>query len=393
MKTTVTYTELTTRLRCPYRGHLAYDLRWAPKVKSPGLREGTIADTGMNALYDHVRDTGIYDPEVMVRAMREAAHEESERIINLAPNMAPEDWEAMEERTELLIAVARRYCTWAQTNDDFIPLLTQVEGRVPVLGPKGHPSTLYDLIFKPDMIVEREGRCWIVENKWWKTLASDSLRMLRLDEQSGWYLWATRQWMATRPRELSPRMRKILDDLGLPVGVLYNVVRKALPRVPAQLKGKEATVVDEATGKKLKDAEGNFIKQYIPGETSRDKSIDTDHATYLATLRERGQDPADYAEILEALEGKGDSGWFYRDEIEYNKDGLAEIGQRIWALTRFRAPQLATIKHRKSSCTWECPFLPLCEEWSEEVLDAGYYKRERRHEEYETIKTEAEAAA
>src|SRR5665811_682318 len=71
-KRTITYSEMRSRRRCPYQGHLAYDELLTPKVKSPGLREGTIADQGMDALYLGVRDYATYAAETMLEAMREA---------------------------------------------------------------------------------------------------------------------------------------------------------------------------------------------------------------------------------------------------------------------------------------------------------------------------------
>ena len=41
------------------------------------------------------------------------------------------------------------------------------------------------------------------------------------------------------------------------------------------------------------------------GGTSKDKAIDTTEAVYRATLEERGQDPEEYAEILDLLREKG----------------------------------------------------------------------------------------
>lgn|GEM_PF-2959728 len=70
MKRVLTYTELRERRRCAYRGHLAYDCNLTRIVRTPGLREGAVADKGMDALYEHVKATGEYSLDPMLSAMR-----------------------------------------------------------------------------------------------------------------------------------------------------------------------------------------------------------------------------------------------------------------------------------------------------------------------------------
>lgn len=358
MKRVVTYSELRERRRCPYKAHLNYDRRITPIIKSPGLREGTIFDAGMNALYDYVALTGSYSTDPMREAMVQQWAEERDRIEARIPMMA-EEWEPLQDRVDLLYEVADAYVAYAAQNDCFERIIcTQHEGRVPVINEYGRASTKYDLRFKLDGLVVIDGKLWVLENKAWKTIAQDAIRMLPLDEQCGMYLWALRQQV--KRHEVLEDIADAVKRYGMPVGVYYNIIRKATPRTPALLKD---------------------------GKTSKDARCDTTADIYLSTLIERGQDPADYAEVLEMLRQKGDT-FRYREAVYRNHLELEEIGQRIYEGTRYLAGK-HRFKFPERSCTWECAYFALCLEWSEDLLAERYTVRERRHAEYEEIEEAA----
>jgi hypothetical protein len=357
MKRYVTYSELRTRRRCPWKGHLEYDRRLSPVVKAPGLREGSIMDAGLNALYENHRLTGEHDLGVMLTAIGCAAETEEARIAAGA-QLFEEEWQTIRERTALLKEVARLYVPWAQVKDQGVTVITrQFQGEVPVLAPSGRPSTKYQLRFKPDGIVAMAGQLWLWEDKAWKTIDRESLRMLTIDEQCGMYLWGLRQLI---DRGEAPEVVKdAVTEYGYPAGVIYNVLRKKTPTIP----------------KLLKD-----------GSTSRDKAIDTTEEVYRQTLAERGQDPAEYAEILEMLREKGNT-FFIRQAVLRNESELDEIGGRIWAASQLIS-QRHIFKAVDRTCA-QCQFYPLCLEWSDELLESGYRTRERVHEEYEELEEAA----
>lgn len=357
MKCTVTYSELRERRRCPYRAHLSYDRRITPIIKSPGLREGTIFDEGLNAFYEDRKANGGYSAGVMRVAMDRAWVQEQARIEALMPMMA-EEWEPLEERMELLYQVADDYVDYAAAVDPFERIIcTQYAGTVPVRA-NSRASTKYDFRFKADGLVVIDGQLWVLESKAWKQITQDAIRMLPLDEQCGMYLWALGEQI--RRGTVHADIAQAVDEYGPPVGVYYNIIRKAVPREPALLKS---------------------------GQTSRDARCDTTAEVYLATLEARGHNPADYAEVLEMLRAKGDT-FHYREAVYRNADELEEIGRRIYEGTRFLAAG-HRFKFPERSCSWECAYLPLCLEWSEDLLNTQYTIRERRHAEY----TEEEAAA
>lgn len=350
-KTFLTYSELRTRRRCPYKGQLEYDMRLTPVVKSPGFREGTIMDAGLNALYESHKATGNHDLIAMHTAMQLEAEKEEARIA-AHTSLFEEEWQAIRERTELLYDVAANYVQWARTADAGLRVITrQFQADVPVMAPSGHASTKYQYRYKPDGIVVLNGELWLWEDKAWKTIDRPSIKMLQMDEQCGFYLWGLRQSIdrGEAPREVMDAFR----EHGYPVGVIYNILRKKLPTIPALLKA---------------------------GGTSRDKGIDTTAEVYRNTLIERGQDPADYAEMLEMLEEKGNT-FFVRQPVYRNADELKEIGVRIYQASRL-VSEGHTFKCVDRTCA-QCQFFPYCLEPSDELLLHAYRVRERRHEEYD----------
>lgn len=357
MKRYVTYSELRTRRRCPWKGHLEYDQMLSPVVKSPGLREGSIMDAGLNALYDHHRRTGEHDLDVMLAAMDAEANKEESRIASQAA-LFEEEWAAIREKTALLKDVAANYVPWAREADAGLQVITrQLQAEVPVVAPSGRSSTKYQYRFKPDGLVIFEGELWVWEDKCWKTIDRPSIKMLQMDEQCGMYLWGLRQLIdrGEAPREIA----EAVCEYGGPVGVIYNVLRKKLPVVPALLKA---------------------------GGTSKDKAIDTTEEVYRAALAERGQDPTDYAEVLDLLREKGNT-FFVRQPVYRNITELEEIGERI-----YQASRLISEGHRFKSvdrtCA-QCQFFPLCLEYSDDLLLHAYRVKKQAHEEYEEVEEAA----
>jgi hypothetical protein len=353
VKRTVTYSELKERRRCPWRAHLNYDRLLSPVIESPGLREGRIFDAGWNALYEQYKCDGRWDASTMCAAMIGEYTEQLGAIITRTTLM-DEEHAAMQERLDELVCIAEH---WVHTTSPDIYteiVATQYEGHVPICAPSGRASTRYDLRFKLDGIVAIDGRLWIEERKAWKIIDQASLKMLQLDEQCGIYLWAVRQQIERR--EASPEVMRATEHYGPPVGVHYVVLRKKIPAIPPQLKD---------------------------GSTSRDKRIDTTYDIYLRTLEERGQDPADYTEILESLLARGDT-FSYRELVLRSDQELDEIGRRVWEAARFVA-EGHTFKVPQRSCAWECPYFALCLEWSDEVAGMHFRTRERMHEEYEDV--------
>jgi hypothetical protein len=349
-KRAVSYSELKSRRRCPYKSHLEYDRRLAPKITSTGLREGTVGDEGMNALYLHHRETGVYNIHVMISAMFDAFSREERRMEESGLEV---DWDTVTASWEMQKQLAANYVEYAKTHDRFDRIIEmQFAGRTPVIAPSGRPSTLYDYLFKCDGLVVVNGKLWLLENKWFKNIDRNTITSLQIDEQCSMYLWGLNQLIdrGTAPQSVMDAVA----EYGRPMGVYYNIVRKKLPAIP--------------------ELNAN-------GKTSVRANIDTTHEVYLNTLLERGQDPADYADILAALEAKGNT-FFIRHAVYRNARELEEIGQRIYDMTRYVAEGY-TFKSPTRDCIWECSFWSLCLEWSDLVVEHNFRVKESVHEQYE----------
>lgn len=138
-----------------------------------------------------------------------------------------------------------------------------------------------------DLLVRdrRDGHCWLVEHKTTAETDIDSfLRKLHWDPQIRGYAWALRDPIAS-------------SDIREPVtvmGVIYNVARKKVPRIPDLLKDGLAL--------------------------SRAK-IDTTRDVYLGAVYAHGFNPDHYADMLDSLKGKT---FFGRERYHFTEPNLED---------------------------------------------------------------------
>jgi hypothetical protein len=211
------------------------------------------------------------------------------------------------------------------------------------------------------LIRERStGLVWIVEHK---TTAERDLirygRKLRLDPQIRCYAWLLRDPIAS------------ISDVKVPVevaGVIYNTLRKSVPRVPEMLAPPKPT---KATPHPVS-----------PG-LSRDKRIDTTRAVYLQTILANGLDPGRYADVLDALSNRQ---FFARERYPLGQGDLDDwqTDAGWWALTRIEAQRRPYHPRQVASCVGPaanpCPYSRICLEDGAQVR-IGYQLRSVRHEE------------
>lgn len=138
-----------------------------------------------------------------------------------------------------------------------------------------------------------DGTWWLFETKTAKIASTgfDSyLRKLHFDPQIRGYGWALQQ----------PIVSKVHPALAHPIqieGVIYDVVRKSVPRKPDLLK----------SGKGVSRA-----------------ACDTTRALYLSTLLEHGFNPDEYADQLEALEH---ARFFHRETYTFTEGDFIDFGR------------------------------------------------------------------
>lgn len=185
-----------------------------------------------------------------------------------------------EELKALGIGMLEHYFAWAPTRDKFTPILVEVEFEVPIPGLEG---VVYQ--GRIDLIVEDDqGRYWLVDHK--TTAQMADTEWLALDDQCSSYAWA------------------IKEKLGLRVsGVIYNELRKKVPRKPAPLKS---------------------------GALSANKAQDTTYEVYLAEVIRLGFNPESYTGILMYLRDNPKD-FVRRTRITYGPRVLPIVEDRIRA--------------------------------------------------------------
>ena len=217
----------------------------------------------------------------------------------------PKDDEAFAQ-AELAEKIVRHYYKWAKVNDNFKVLGTEIPFEIQVANSKW--------VGKFDGVVEVGGKYWILEHKTAKQLST--LHVL-LDRQISIYVLAARK-------------------LDIPVeGVIYNVVKKAVPEKPKVLKS---------------------------GKLSKSLTTNITYDSYLEAIHELGHDPAMYEDVLEKLKPLGNP--FIKREfvprtVEASRETLKDI-QQTEAMKYLMIQHELFPRNPTKDCSWDCPFYDLC---------------------------------
>lgn len=236
-----------------------------------------------------------------------------------------EIWE--EQRTMLNDTIAfglgilDHYATWCKTEDPkwWVKVIeTETSFRLPILDLEGKETGAY-YAGRIDGIVEDEyGMYWLLEHK---TAAGFESGKLPLDEQCGAYIWAAQQIYGVKLE-----------------GVIYNVIKKKLPRYPELLK---------------------------KGGLSVNKAIDTTYDVYMLALEDHYGSAelipmAQYAEILQTLQDKGNT-FFLREKVYRSQAEIEDIGRRIFhEYSEMIRPDLHCYPNPTRDCGWDCDFRSVC---------------------------------
>lgn len=325
------------------------------------LRLGSLVHTALAAWYRELGDLSIGDlREVVIAPWLE---KREEWLGRLEPTLGEEGaaWVALRfdedvELAKLSEAMLAGYLRERATDFERWRIVA-VEGQAArwVKGPTGGPLRDFFFRFKGkkhrrrwayagaiDLVVEdlEVGGLWEVEHKTTKSVDLVQFsRKLVLDPQTRGYVWILGDPI---PEFSSPE----LLDLGGPIrGVILNSLRKKVPTVPALLKK--------------------------TGKTSKDKRIDTTRDVFLATLLERGEEPDDYADLLESLRGRS---FYHRERFPFTEREIADfeldLGQ---AADRMKHAEAQDFHPRQTEACqgpgrYRCEFHDLC-------LEDGDYAR------------------
>jgi hypothetical protein len=200
------------------------------------------------------------------------------------------------------------------------------------------------------------GEYLVVENK--TTAETDwhsIFRKLAWSPQVRRYAWAC----AAPINHPDMDVREPLDIAG----VIYNVARKGIPRVPEPLK---------KTPSRLSVA-----------------AIDTTLPVYLAAIRKHGFNPDHYADKLESLRGRT---FFARHAVRFTAEDLEAYGFEV----SHRAMEIMAEQHKphhtaqESVCTgvaaFPCQYAPICHDNA--ASRAGFSVRGIRHDELRGVMAE-----
>jgi hypothetical protein len=226
------------------------------------------------------------------------------------------------ETVELGTGIMEHYADWCRIEDDkfFNKVIhTEHEFSVPILDYSGNPVGV-NYVGRIDGVVEdATGAYWLLEHK---TAIGTDTSKLPLDEQVGSYIWAAQQLYGLRLE-----------------GVIYNILRKRVPRVPEVLKN---------------------------GSLSQNKSIDTTFEVYLQALYNHYSalnKPVpidDYRGVLEHLREKGNT-FFVRERVRRNQYEIKNQGLRIYdEYVDMVRPDLVLYPNPTKDCAWDCDFRSVC---------------------------------
>ena len=299
-------------LHCPYYYYLRYIEGIESPNKSVPLTIGTAVHDGLQALYDSIQAhdmlssdhwTPVYNTLRLWASTAKADVEK--RYYEEGSFMTQADLEQsqiiIDESYTLADELMRNYYTYWLTNDleEYQIISTEQKLYAPIYTNRGGVAHCR-LEGTIDMIVRRrdDGSVWIMEHK---TAGSDLdaiVEHYRRQPQHVGYMHLMRHNIDKYPAIAGHN----------PVGIVYNIIRKKIPREPTPLKCKKC----KGKGCELCDNTG------IAGMSKA--KIDTTPAVYLDSIQKYPHlDPKEYTEMLISLEPKRYS-YFKREYVYVTED-------------------------------------------------------------------------
>jgi hypothetical protein len=238
------------------------------------------------------------------------------------------------EARELVMGMFNGYIQ-RYPSETFKPLVIEREFNLPILDVRGEKYEGIRLAGKVDMVAEENG-LWVVEHKSASQISTAYKRKLTLDAQSMLYLEAME-------REYGKRFN----------GVIYNVLAKAIPEMPAVLK---------------------------KGGLSQAKSQNTTPELYLKAIADNGLNQADYTEFLAYLEANRKE-FFYREYLTFSDEEREEWRRELWQIAHDieRATETDSFYRNTAACVGfgTCPYFDVCTAPDKDfVIDNSYVKKE-----------------
>ncbi len=322
-----THSELSTYQECPQKWWFKYHEMLSPKRQHPRLFFGSAIHEALDVYYSKGEDASrSYFLNYMDRVTKEEIDNgERDKLVQMYTMGS---------------GMLDMYYRWAKASDNFKVIGSEKRFTVPIICPVSkRKSTKYLYTFTLDQIVEYQGTYWIQEFKTTKTIDSNYIQNLALDEQVSRYTWAMEKKMGIEIQ-----------------GVFYTMLRKAVAEVPKPIKA--------GTG------------------LSRAISIDTTYDIYMKAIKDHGFNPTQYREILEHLQRKGNT-FIRREAVFRSKEEKEATAQRLYTLASLLSTMKPPLyKCPSRDCGWKCEFRSLCIEDTKDMREAWYVVRDQYHPEH-----------
>lgn len=297
MPSQTSYSQQQTLLRCPKKYEYQYEKRIRPKKTDARFLLGR----AVHCFLEHYYAALAEQPQ-----NRDSAYQLGRNALEayLQHNF-PQDDESFAQ-AELAKGMIEHYHQWASEHDRFTVLGTEIPFALDIDGTEFRGYM--------DVLVQVGDKIWVMEHK---TASQINVRHTLLDKQISVYVMAGRA-------------------LDIPIeGAIYNVLRKAVPKAPRQLKN----------GKLSKSLDNNIT-----------------YESYLAAIHELGHDPAYYQDVLDELKERPNT-FFHREFIPRTADAVRQVWEDIRkteALKQALAGANIFPRNTTKDCNWDCPYYDLC---------------------------------
>jgi hypothetical protein len=307
--------------RCRKRWEYEYLEGLVPIARSPKLWVGTAVHLGVEAFYSK---SNYFD------MLQE--HFKREKSALDYNKMDESQRRELDEDIELVHGMTDHYVDWANENDKFDVVETEIYAEIPLSG--NEVMTL-----RADALgVDDKGRHWLIEHKTTTNIDADSV-WLEIDDQASSYTWG---WN----KNLSQGVGKVRRDgkmvpagkIGLaPIeGIIYNFLLKQVPREPAL--NKDGSV--SRGSQNLKCTAEDYEKALLDGPD---------------------YEPGVFEDFLSKLRAKK---WFHRLLVYRGDDELEGFYPLLQAeiAEMNRAEAMPEIRYRNPhrDCNWDCAFFDIC---------------------------------
>lgn len=265
------FSQVSELHNCEWRFWLKYGAGWEPGERAGPPDLGSAVHAGIAA---QLKDE---DPLAAINAWTELERARLERFDEFAPEMVADGFDVLADVEMSAPALVERWLEW-WTELGWRPVTHR--GVLLVEQPIEIEHRGHTFRFVPDLVADdRQGGIWVTD---WKVRSQfTSLEGEQCNLQKGLYQWA-------------------LGRIGLATtGSALVQIYHQLPAVPEVNKGN--------------------------GKVSR-STIRTDWSTYKGVIESIGQDPADYEDVRQKIEGKGWE-WFLLHKVwrgEPEQEAIAE---------------------------------------------------------------------